>query len=210
MSGATVHNTTTAWTVRPATPDDAEYVNRQWDRYFGVADEAPVVTIGCDPSEPDWEYNRCYVAVTSDTRIGAAVASVGPLEHISHCIGMGTDLTGEFANEGNGYLHVGVVEKGWRNRGVGTALMRARLNWLAESGAEYAFGLSWLRDDHPDSSALFEKFGFEQLRQVDEYYRRHDARDYCPDCGQDCTCDAIVYRKDLPGAEFDSNSGGDE
>lgn len=59
-------------------------------------------------------------------------------------------------------FHAGVVDEQWEGRGIGSVLMWAR---LAVAHDEYdvdaAVGNVCLRLHNPDSSVLFEKFGFE-------------------------------------------------
>lgn len=183
------------WSVRDAKPDDASFITRLWCRYFGDFDGIPgVVKLGVDADD---EYNYCNVAMADDQLVGCGIASVGPLEHIDQCIGIG--VIDEYAAGGNGYLHFGGVKKPYRNRGVATALMQQRLGWMAgEAGANKVFGLAWVRDDHPDSRPVFEGRGFEEIRHLENYYQEYGERDRCPDCGEACTCDAVLYGRSLP------------
>lgn len=65
------------------------------------------------------------------------------------------------------------------------------------------FGYAWVRDDRPDSTALFEGFDFEPIARFPDFYAGSE-RTSCPDCGvvrsddRTCECAAVLYARDLP------------
>ena len=97
----------------------------------------------------------------------------------------------------NGVLLAGVVSEEWEGKGIGTDLMRIRLDLLTQNDVGAAFGTAWLRDDHVDSSALFEKCGFERLETIPAYYQQEETSRDCPDCEETCECAAAIYTKQL-------------
>jgi GNAT superfamily N-acetyltransferase len=90
-------------------------------------------------------------------------------------------------------FHAGVVEAAWEGNGIGTVLMRARLDFVRDAyDVDAAVGIAWLRPHTRDASVLFERMGFERHGTDETYYRRV-GRPACPDCGDVCTCPAAVY-----------------
>jgi hypothetical protein len=72
------------------------------------------------------------------------------------------------------------------------------IEWLRSHDAQRVFGVSWLREGAPSSKYLFEKFGFEELAHIQEYYyQNEEPRRWCPDCGESCDCDAKIYERTL-------------
>lgn len=97
------------------------------------------------------------------------------------------------------YLHTLAVVSDWQSEGIGSALVR---RWLDHSepahNVTHAITVSWHRDDHHDSRAVFEKHGLKQLVTVDQFYWTPTyTRTTCPDCPGICTCAASVYCKFL-------------
>lgn len=193
MSGDTTSGwqaRTDDWGVRPGAAKDQTYIRAMWERYFGPFDGMPEIVVkGTDSDEP---YTYCVVAVAGGERIGAGIATLSSAEYLADVTRLDRD---EYHPVSNGYLHFGGVDPDWRNQGVGTALMRARLKWIGQRSSGKVFGLSWVRDGHPDSRALFENFGFEQVSYEHSYYAQTDRR--CPDCDGGCDCDAVLYGRNL-------------
>jgi ribosomal protein S18 acetylase RimI-like enzyme len=89
--------------------------------------------------------------------------------------------------EVNGVLRAGVVHEVWEDRGIGTELMRLRVAFIGEAhNCNAVFGVAWCRPHTADSSALFEKFGFERLDTAERYYRKTGGtRECCPNHWQE-------------------------
>ncbi|WP_167837453.1 GNAT family N-acetyltransferase [Halosimplex halophilum] len=90
-------------------------------------------------------------------------------------------------------FHASAVREGWEGNGIGSALMDARLRFARSAGVDSAVGTAWLRPHTVDSSALFEKMGFERMDTVEDFYRSLDDERECPDCGTPCECSAGIY-----------------
>lgn len=90
-----------------------------------------------------------------------------------------------------GLLKSVAVREDVEGQGIGSRLCERLIDALDHP----VYALSWLREDHRDSSGLFEALGFEALVDIDRFWYA-DSRgkeDYCPDCGAPCTCTARVY-----------------
>lgn len=101
--------------------------------------------------------------------------------------------------ETNAMFHAGVVAEDWEGRGLGSELMRLRLEFIREVGeVNTAFGNAWLRPHTVDVSALFEKHGFERIDTINQgSWKGENSRD-CPDCSPEpCSCSSGVYAKIL-------------
>lgn len=124
-------------------------------------------------------------------RRGFGVATIAHEGYTREYVGL--DVDGFDPWEPTGVLHMSAVAEDRTGEGIATKLMKARLRYLVARGARGAFGISWHRDDAPDSRPLFEKFGFEQLGPLERYYSRTAGRPRCPDCDGECECTASVY-----------------
>lgn len=193
--GGQLFDTTRAWTVTVAMPSHRSEIEDLWMEFDHPQEE--LLDVVLDPDCVKYEYNRAFVALsTSGDVVGFGIANRCGREWLDNRIGVPA-IGHRFANK-NGYLHTLCVAENWREKGVGTALVRARLEWLQSHDAETVFGISWMRENGPSSSLLFEKFGFEELAHVREYYYSdEEPRRYCPDCGEPCECSAKVYGREL-------------
>jgi GNAT superfamily N-acetyltransferase len=102
-------------------------------------------------------------------------------------------LTGYPLGEEVAIFQASAVSEQWEGNGIGTVLMDARLRLAREVGVDSAVGTAWLRPNTVDSSALFEKLGFERMDTVEDFYRSLDGERDCPDCGTPCECAAGIY-----------------
>jgi GNAT superfamily N-acetyltransferase len=187
-------STTTPWTIRGAKPRDADYIRRLWDRYFGGvdADGGGVV----DAAVGDNEYTWAVVAEAGTDRVGAGVATNYPRDHFLDEIVAHEAAAEVTACDGDvAYMNFGAVEPGYRGRGIGRAMFQARERMLAkEAPADRALALCWQRRDAPTSEPLFRSEGWTEVTVAEGFY---DDRSYCPDCGDDCDCPAIIFTKQL-------------
>ncbi|QCW05246.1 GNAT family N-acetyltransferase [Natrinema pallidum] len=183
--------------IRQYHPADREAVIGLWQSRFG-----------CERDHADaW-----LEEVTSDYPTACYVAS--PSQH-GRVLGFGiTTVTNEDTTDGwlaDGYygnvdlladleqrtavMHIGVTRPECEGEGIATELWKRRLAHAREHDAAQAIGTSWRRSDHIDSSVLFEKFGFESIKEVENYYEGD--REDCSDCDGQCTCNATVYWREL-------------
>jgi RimJ/RimL family protein N-acetyltransferase len=95
------------------------------------------------------------------------------------------DDTGVFVAEAGGRLvgHLGIilagygvadlgmlVAAGWRGRGVGSALLRAGIDWARQAGAHKIALQVWPHNQA--AIALYERFGFQREGRLRRHYRR--------------------------------------
>lgn len=90
------------------------------------------------------------------------------------------------------------VREDMEQRGIGTALFQGLVDRLAWP----VYGIAWLRDDHHDSSSLFEAAGFRTLCDIERFWYEDSLgkEEYCPDCGAPCTCAARIYVRSSAGS----------
>lgn len=164
-----------------------------WDRRFGAVEEYTDEWIA--DSLEEGKPTEAFVAVNGGYVLGFGIATFSTPDYVRDYVDL--DVFDRPLPDNCGVLHILCVDEKYEGRGIGTELVKARLRWLAVEGCEAVFGISWHREDHRDSRALFEKFGFDAVETVEEYYRKSQGRAPCPDCGEGCLCDATIYRREL-------------
>jgi GNAT superfamily N-acetyltransferase len=98
-----------------------------------------------------------------------------------------------------GSLSLSAVVPEMRGRGLGSALMRARLDWLREQGCNYAVGISWKSGLAHTSQTVFDRHDFTVLATSDSFFEA-ESQKYghgCPVCGSPCRCRALFYGRAL-------------
>lgn len=105
------------------------------------------------------------------------------------------DLTGLRVGE----LKASAVVPAARGRGLGTALVQARLEFLRSVGCEYVTVASWVSTDPAHSSlGLLERAGFTRAARIRGFWSKGSFTEFpCPDCGAACLCTAVILVKDL-------------
>jgi len=192
MSAQTALSTTGSglWAVREACGDtDLRYLYRRWAGYFGAdgwRQERQHLRddLVSTPDDDNWAIQ--LVAEADGRRVGGAVGWAGAAEHLPEMMGYDRIDTSGRA----GYLTFATVAPGYRGRGIHAALVRERVQALAPD-VDRLYTTSWVREDHPDSTETYGGGRWNVVDYVAEFYR--DQRPYCPDCGRDCECDAIVW-----------------
>ena len=109
---------------------------------------------------------------------------------------VGGRIVGELGMDvaGYGVADFGMlVAEGWRGRGVGTALLRAGIEWARRAGAHKVALQVWPHNDA--AIALYEKLGFRREGLLRRHYRRRNGELW----------DAVVM-----GLPLDRESPGDE
>jgi GNAT superfamily N-acetyltransferase len=97
-----------------------------------------------------------------------------------------------------GVLRNSAVENDYRGKGIGKAMFKTRLQWIAEKNCEYAIGLSWLHGKTLQSDRLYRADGFDQIGPVvPEFFKSLSERTgmHCPYCGFPCLCSAAMFVK---------------
>lgn len=199
----------TAYTLRSMHPDDVETVRQLWHDGFGGAEDT--MTNWLDAVFQSRFRVVGTVAVAGDGSaatedqnvVGFGLLDVATQEHSRKYLGLDDlDVDADLADL-NGILHMYCVDPSWRGRGIATGLFAAHLRHLVDKDVPRAFGISWHRDDHPDSRTIFDKFGFTSLGAYERFYDRTGERQHCPDCGGYCTCTASIYALTLDDVSVD-------
>jgi RimJ/RimL family protein N-acetyltransferase len=153
-----MHPTATEVVVRPAREQDLDAIV---ELFVEVAAEGR--WIGTEPPV-DRDRRRRRLAETLDQdREVVLVAEAG-----GRIIGqLGMDLAGY------GVADLGMlVSEGWRGRGVGSALLRAGIEWARGAGAHKVALQVW--PHNAAALALYEKFGFQREGLLRGHYRRRN------------------------------------
>ncbi|WP_338741532.1 GNAT family N-acetyltransferase [Haloplanus salilacus] len=172
--------------LRPAEPVDRSEMTDLWERRTGFE-----ITKVLDAVFDDEKPAHGVVATEVERVVGFGVVIRFPRDAAVDWVDVA--LEGRDLGESVAVFHAGVVAPEWEGNGIGTALMRARLDFVRDAyDVDAAVGIAWLRPHTRDASALFERTGFERHGTDETYYRRVD-RPVCPDCGDVCECRAAVY-----------------
>lgn len=104
-----------------------------------------------------------------------------------------------FADLRVGELKASAVAPHARRRGIGTALVEARMDFLRDAGCSIVSVASWINPDPKSSSlGLLARYGFEPIVRIRGYWSKCSFTEYpCPDCGLACLCSAMIMIKDL-------------
>jgi GNAT superfamily N-acetyltransferase len=92
------------------------------------------------------------------------------------------------------------VHESMQGKGVGQKLSQMRLEWLKERDCDVIVGISWVSGLPHTSNRVFEKMGFAQVGQVEQFFFNSSIENpfQCPGCGEPpCTCSATMYRLEL-------------
>lgn len=90
--------------------------------------------------------------------------------------------------------NVGVLPE-HRGRGIGLALLEARLEWLRGQQVGAAYSFAWRTPVGCPAGPLLERAGFQRIRELPDFYLEDGlANGYgCPYCGRECHCSAVLY-----------------
>lgn len=183
------------WAVRKAQPSDADRIRSYWDAYFGMGDASGTDLVDAVVGEN--EYSWGVVAVADHQIVGVGLAANYLGDAFKENIIPHESIHSLVAKD-NGYLNFSAVAPTHRGQGIHKAMVKRRVELLQEEApTDRVFALSWQRDGRVGSEATFRSLGWNDLAHVDEYYRRYGCREHCPDCPGECTCDAIIFGRDL-------------
>lgn len=170
-------------------------VKHLWKTRFGAPDGTVEnwVSAILEEGKP----TEAFVASKGGYVLGFGAATIGGPEYVQDYLPH-PDIDFEGWPK-TGILHMLCVDGDYEGRGIGSRLVEARLRWLAAEGVDGVLGISWHRRDHRDSRPLFEKFDFEAVSVVDDFYERAFDESHCVDCGGTCKCAATVFIRPFPG-----------
>lgn len=184
-----VDDASAAWDLRHGEPSDRAAVRSIWHEQFGRLDGADR---WLDDALGDNAGTVSFVAADGGSVVGFAVVSLlDPGTASGYVSGL---YSPEQFPRRTAVIHMLAVDDGYGDMAIGSALTDRCMQWAAGETAMMLVVL-WRREDHVDSSVLAEQFDFETVARIKGYYR--DRRDYCPDCGPSCTCDATVHVRPL-------------
>lgn len=148
-----------------------------------------------------------YVAVSPSAEvIGAADALCVPRAALLECGVLGFRwVQEEILALGEGCPRFGLLQnvavaRDWRSRGLGAALLDARMGWLRQRGAGLVYSFAWHTPEGCPASGLLTRAGFRRVREIPNFYLADGlANGYvCPFCGVACRCAAVLYVRSLP------------
>lgn len=95
-------------------------------------------------------------------------------------------------NDNIGYIESIVVNENFRKKGIGNKLLEKSIKELQKENINCILTEAWI---HPDDNLcnLLEKYNFNKIKELKKYYQET----HCPYCGNNCTCDAILYKLEL-------------
>lgn len=181
------------FSLRPLAPADADAVKQLWSARFGGDPSTQENWIEAALTPSHSAVGCVAVASSTDEVVGLAFLDVAGRDYTRRYLGLPTlDLHPPLADR-NGIFHLYCVRKEWEGRGIGSAFYERCLDELADRHVPRAFGIAWHRPHTVDSRVLFEKYDFECLTTVEEYYSRTGSRPHCPDCSGPCSCTASLF-----------------
>ena len=92
------------------------------------------------------------------------------------------------------------VDSAYHGKGIGTALLAARLEWLLLKNCNFAVGLTWLHGQTGQSDTLYRAAGFQQVGPIVPGFFLSLSQSTgmgCPYCGFPCLCSAAMFAKEL-------------
>jgi GNAT superfamily N-acetyltransferase len=94
-----------------------------------------------------------------------------------------------------GLLENVAVRPEHRGRGVGSALVEARLGWFRRESVGFAYSFAWKTPRGCPSEGVLARTGFRRIRELPDFYLEDGlANGYaCPFCGVRCHCSAILF-----------------
>jgi ribosomal protein S18 acetylase RimI-like enzyme len=139
-----------------------------------------------------------YVALADGAVAGAALVDRAPVDvvaRISAEAGAAGHPRPDLATRRVGRLRTGAVRPPYRRRGIGRALMEARLDRLRATGCTAVVALAWLSGDRDTSVGLLRAHGLERVAEIPGYWQADppDSGPPCPVCAWPCRCVAAVH-----------------
>lgn len=180
--------------LRPLAASDADAVKQLWSARFGGAPSTQDRWMEA-ALNPDHTATGTVATTSSRPVAGFGLLDVGSPDYTRRYLSLDVlDLAPPLASR-NGIFHLSCVAPEWEGYGLGSAIFERRLKILTDRGVSQAFGIAWHRPHTVDSRVLFDKYEFDCLTSVEEYYSRTGSRAHCPECDGSCTCTASLYTR---------------
>ncbi|MCX6113475.1 MAG: GNAT family N-acetyltransferase [Proteobacteria bacterium] len=96
------------------------------------------------------------------------------------------------------------VHEDFQGKGIGQMIARKCLDWLKSRGCDLVLGLSWVSGLPHTSNRVFQKIGFQVIKEVKEFYKEGATKHpfNCPGCKtQPCICSAVLYEYHFNGRQ---------
>ncbi len=85
------------------------------------------------------------------------------------------------------------VKEEFQGRGIGQKVTKERMKWLHEKKCDFVLGISWQSGNPITSDKLFQKNGFQQIKEIKDFFVTSSIK-YCPGCKElPCRCSAILF-----------------
>ena len=146
----------------------------------------------------DGENSALFGCESNGHFVGTAMTGILEKTGIDFYAPFGSEAVKLLNGHSFGVLRNSAVEKDCRGKGIGKAMFKTRLQWIAEKGCAYAVGLSWLHGKTFQSDRLYRADGFDQIGpNVPEFFKGLSERTgmHCPYCGFPCLCSAAMFVK---------------
>lgn len=140
-----------------------------------------------------------FVASSGGYVVGFAIVTVGGDAYLNEYLSHPDSSVDVWSR--TGICEAIAVDEAHEGRGIGTDLGKAQLQYFQLCEVAGVVAVSWHRDNHHDSRALFETLGFDAAEVHDDYYARLSEDVYCIDCDGSCTCGATVFIKQICSGE---------
>lgn len=141
-----------------------------------------------------------YVTAIFDENKIIAISIAKVIDEFSFYEPFVPDISETLAKKTVGSFSTLCVSEEYQGKGLGMRLSLERLRWLKERNCEVIVGVSWVSGKENNSARLFEKVGFEKVKQVDDFFYESSLKNpfICPSCGNPpCKCPAILYRLNI-------------
>lgn len=148
----------------------------------------------------DAEDSALFGCMVGDILVGAAMVGTLKKSGREFYSPFGPDALALLDSHVVGVLRNSAVEAAYRGIGIGRALLSERLQWIKQTGCDYAVGLSWLHGKTRQSDRLYRAAGFTQVGPPVEFFFKSLSQSTgmnCPYCGFPCLCPAAMFAKKL-------------
>jgi N-acetylglutamate synthase-like GNAT family acetyltransferase len=89
------------------------------------------------------------------------------------------------------------VYPAFQGQGIGSIIFSEVPNIAKEVGVQNCYCVAWKRKDKVAMHNIHINAGFTVLHEIENYWKKDSIeKDYdCPECGNPCSCSAVIYHK---------------